>query len=98
MHGHLDKRSSELIAQTNRIGVDFLFTELKAGLTFLQLALATTPSDERSRQFDKAFKVYCTVIRLLPKVILTSQEASEIQVKLGDLRRQLEDAGYSCDT
>lgn len=98
LHAHLDKRSSQLIARTNRIGINFLLAELNAGLTFLQIAPSTDSANGRGRQFDKALKVYFTVVRLLPRVVLTSREEAEIQDKLGELKRQLEGAGYSCET
>lgn len=96
MREHLDRRSSQIIARTNRIGIDFLLAELNAGLTFLKIALATGSPNGGDHLFDQAFNVYCTVVRLLPRVVLAPHEELEIQLKLGDLKRPLEGAGYSC--
>jgi hypothetical protein len=94
---YLDKRSLLLIERTNQIGVDFLLTDLNAGLTFLQIALATDSPTDRNDHFNQVFKVYRTVERLLPRVIPGPHERMEIRIKLEDLKFHLEGAGYSCE-
>jgi hypothetical protein len=58
MPAYFDSKSSQLIERTNRIGVDFLFTELKTGLTFLQVAHTSDSSASKKRCLDKAFSAY----------------------------------------
>ena len=64
MSAQLNKRSKRLIDQTNRIGIDFLLSDLNTGLTFLQVAHVTGSPANRSRSFDRAYEVYRTVTRL----------------------------------
>lgn len=96
MHRHLDKKSSYIMARSNRVGIDFLLADLNTGLAVLRIALATDPGS-RNRQFDNAFKVYRTVVQLLPKFVLAPHEESEIKIKLEDLRGALEGAGFQCE-
>lgn len=92
------EKTSNLIEQSNRIGVEFLLADLNTGLTFLQVAQVTSFPAGRARNFDKALEVYRTVTRLLPRVVPLPEEQMKIQSMLEDLKNQLEDAGYSCDT
>ena len=96
MSAQLNKRSKRLIDQTNRIGIDFLLADLNTGLTFLQVAHVTGSPSNRSRSFDRAYEVYRTVTRLMPRVVLTPDAQLEIGQKLADLRNELEKAGYTC--
>lgn len=97
MDRRLDQKSARLIENTNRIGVDFLFADLATGLTFLQVALTTTHSEGRTRNFDKALQAYRTVLRFLPRVVPSPNEQLTIQKMLQELKTGLEDAGYSCE-
>jgi len=92
-----DRKMARLIEQSNRIGIEFLLTDLSTGMTFLQIAHVTTSAGGRARNFEKALEVYRTVKRLLPRVVPSTDEQSKIKAMLGDLRSQLLEAGYSCE-
>jgi hypothetical protein len=94
MHQNI-KESWQHLEQANQIGIDFLVTELSVGLTFLQTADVTGSPVTRARDLEKASHVYRTVVRLLPRVILSADDRAEINEKLAELRRKLEHAGYS---
>jgi hypothetical protein len=86
--------SSRLIEQTNQLGIDFLLTDLDLGLTFLQVARVTHFAESRSRNFDKAYRVYRTVMHLLPRVHPPPDVRLALEKKLEDLKNHLEEAGY----
>ncbi|HEV2273769.1 MAG TPA: hypothetical protein VGR96_06355 [Acidobacteriaceae bacterium] len=94
MRPFFDERTSNLIEQSNRIGVQFLLADLNTGLTFTQVASVTESAVGRTRNFDKALEVYRTVTRLLPRVLPSPDEQLQIQTRLGDLKCRLEQAGY----
>lgn len=98
MNSFPDEKISSLIAQSNRIGVEFLLADLNTGLTFIQVAQATSLPAGLTRNLEKALVVYRTVVRLLPRVLPEPDEQLKIQTMLGDLRCRLEEAGYSFDT
>ncbi|HEY1578677.1 MAG TPA: hypothetical protein VGF82_16535 [Terracidiphilus sp.] len=98
MESRPDKKSSDLIANSNQIGVDFLRTDLDAGLTFVSVAKTTTCLETRARNFSKALKAYETVLRFLPRVTPSVGEQTEIMSKLEDLRADLERAGFPCQS
>lgn len=94
MQPNLDQRSSQLIEESNRIGIQFLLADLNTGLIFTEVASVTESSAGRIRNFEKAVEVYRTVTRLLPRVVPSPDEQLQIQTKLGDLKCRLEQAGY----
>ena len=90
-----EKKHSELIEETNRIGGDFLKIEAEAALTFVQVAETSVSPESRARNYANALLGYRTLLRYLPRVVLTQKEASEIQEKLEKLKVQLEQGGCS---
>ena len=87
--------SSNLIHQSNRIGIEFLLADLATGLTFTEVAAVTSSVEGRARNWDKAREVYRTVMRLLQRVSPSPEEQSQLQSRLEELKRRLEKAGYS---
>ena len=88
-----EKKHSELIEETNRIGSDFLKIEAEAALTFVQVAETSTSPENRARNYANALLGYRTLLRYLPRVVLTPKEAFEIREKLEKLKVQLEQGG-----
>ena len=94
MNSDLDNRTSRLLERSNKIGVEFLLTDLNTGLTFVEVALTTNSPVNRNRNIESAVEVYRTVTRLLPRVVPTPLEQMEIEQKLEDLRLRIREAGY----
>ena len=97
MNSSPDAKISKLVEESNRIGTEFLLTDLNTGLIFLQVAQVTSVPAGRARNFEKALEVYRTVTRLLPRVVPSPDQQSKIHAMLGDLKGQLEKAGYFCE-
>ena len=97
MDNGLDTVTSRLLRQSNQIGVDFLLTDLETGHTFLDIADLTEAPQTYSRNHERAREAYFTVLRLLPRVTPDTDEKDRIQQRLAQLRKRLEDAGYSCE-
>jgi hypothetical protein len=93
MHQHSYKEGWHL-EQANQIGIDFLVTGLNVGLTFLETADATSSQVTGARDLDKASHVYRTVVRLLRRVNLSADDRAEINGRLSELKKRLQDAGY----
>jgi hypothetical protein len=91
-------RHSELMEQTNHIGVDFLLTELRMALTFLGIAESSDSPDSRSRNYDKALEGYRTFLHFLSRVAPTLEEISELQRIQKEVKQRLEQAGYLSET
>ena len=90
-----EKKHSELIEETNRIGGDFLKIEAEAALTFVQVAETSVSPESRARNYANALLGYRTLLRYLPRVALTPRETFEIRRKLEKLKVQLEQGGCS---
>jgi len=86
------KGSAKLVDPT-AAEVDFLRSELDTGLTLSKIALDSTRRNKSSRNRDNARKAYDAVIRFLPKVSLTDEEALELKTKLEQLKAELSDLG-----
>jgi hypothetical protein len=97
MYHHNYTETWRYLERANRTGIDFLLAELDIGLTFLQIADVTMFPSTRRRDLNNALQVYRTVVRLLPRVILSDDDQSEFNSKLRVLRARLENAGISLD-
>jgi hypothetical protein len=95
MKTNIDDRSTQLIERTNRIGIQFLFTDLDVAMTLLRSAFSIEPAEPRKRNLERAHEAYRTVVRLLPRVVPSAEERMELERKLNDLRSRLKEAGYS---
>jgi hypothetical protein len=73
--------------------VDFLFTECGLGVTFLNLADNTSIPETAQRNRENARKAYDTILRYMPKLVLSAAESQFIEKKLSALKTRLEAAG-----
>jgi hypothetical protein len=89
--------TSDLMRQTNQVGVRFLIAELDAGLTFVAVAGSATLPGGRDRNLRSAGEVYRVVLRLLPRVQPAPDDKLELRSKMAELRQGLISAGYSPD-
>jgi hypothetical protein len=85
----------EIVNQSNRIGVEFLFTDLRTAFTFLDVAKVTQVAESRERNRANAVKVYRTVLRLKPKLQLPKEDEARFEEQVAQLKRDLEEVGYS---
>ncbi|MBS1802236.1 MAG: hypothetical protein JST28_02660 [Acidobacteria bacterium] len=98
MFSDRNDKHSGLMDQTNKVGLDFLRTDLEAALTFIKVAQTTSSSESRSRNFGKALEVHRTVLHFLPRLFPSPEELKEIDSKLEQIKLKLEQAGFPVGT
>jgi hypothetical protein len=79
-----------VLEESNRIGIEFLRTELEAGHTFLDIADVTDVETTRKRTRQHARRAYDLVLRLMVRLNLSLADEDELHCKLNDLRRRLD--------
>lgn len=94
---HTEIKHTELMEQTNRIGIDFLKVEVEACLTFIRVANTSNSSSIRARNYGNAVIGYRTLLHYLPRVVLTKRENLDFRRKLDDVKLQLQQGGYETD-
>ena len=82
---------------SNKVGIEFLFTELDAAFTFLGVAEATASAETRKRNHGHALEAYGTLRRHQKKVIMEPPVQEKFQEKLTVLKSRLRDLGYKPD-
>lgn len=90
-------QTTDLLRQSNRVGVRFLIAEVETGLTLLSVAANSVLPERRDRTLRNAREVYSIVRRLLPRVAPIPAEKLELDDKLAVLRGGLIAAGHSPD-
>jgi hypothetical protein len=80
---------------SNNAGIDFLFTELDAASTFLDVAGTTGLAETRERNEGHASAAYDTILRMQNKVVMPPDQQETFQERLASLKSRLEDLGYS---
>jgi hypothetical protein len=98
MDATIDKTTERLIAQSNRIGLEFLLADLDLAQTFLNVAEVTVIEDARTRNRENAREAYQTVVRLLPRIVLKLEDREELNRRLLALKSQLEELGYRVES
>lgn len=87
----------QVMEKSHRIGVEFLLTDMRTGMTFLDIAEVTQSGEIRDRNRDNARLVYDTVVRLMPRLSPTEEERSNLEDRLSELRKRLIAIGYAPD-
>ncbi len=87
------KPFAHLRDESNKIGVEFLLTELDAALTFLDVARATGSPETRERNQGHAREAYDTARRLQTRVSMQPDEKQNFDEKLALLETRLQDLG-----
>jgi hypothetical protein len=82
-----------VLRDSNRIGVQFLFTDLDVGLTFLAVAATSGSLETTSRNWKNARKAHDAVLHLLQGLTPTEEELQSINEKLAALRLRLQAVG-----
>jgi hypothetical protein len=81
--------TSRVIFNSNRVGARFLLTDLDLGMIFLAIADTSKDSKTVRRNLRNALTAYNSVLKLLPRLILTAVEDLAIHEKLAELRTRL---------
>ncbi len=98
MNGTIDQTTERLIAQSNRIGLEFLLADLDLAQTFLNVAEVTAVEDARTRNRENAREAYQTVLRLLPRIDLSLEDKEELNRRLLALKNRLQELGYPVES
>jgi hypothetical protein len=86
----LHQNTARVLAESNRIGIQFLRTELETGHTMLDVFETSEVESTRNRSQENAGKVYDLVTRLIPRLDLSARDEKELQQSLGELKRRLD--------
>ena len=89
--------SRQIVAESQRIAVQFIIAELNVALTFLDVAETTGIEETRSRNEQHARSAYDTVLRLLPRVSPLEEELPTLHAKLAELRDRIHALGFVVD-
>lgn len=85
---------TRLHEESNKIGVEFLLTEVETAFTFLAVAETTSSPETRERNRNNAFEAYKTVIRMQSKIVMEPNRKSDFRQKVADLRKRLQEFGF----
>jgi hypothetical protein len=86
---------TDLIQETIDFAVRFIHTELETGLTLAKVASTANNQDKIDRNRANARKAYDTALEYMARIGLPSKESAEIQRKLEELKRELQQLGES---
>ena len=73
--------------------MSFLHAELDTGLTFASVASKARYEDKMTRNRASARKAYDATVIYMGRVAISDTEAAEIQEKLNQLKRELQQLG-----
>jgi hypothetical protein len=82
-----------ILRDSNRIGIQFLFTDLDVALTFLTVASTSRNLEITQRNWRKAREAHDAVLHLLQRLTPTEEELQFINEKLSALRLRLQAVG-----
>lgn len=82
-----------ILRDSNRIGIQFLFTDLDVALSFLMVAATSGNLAIKQRNWKNARKAHDAVRHLLPRLTPTSEELQLINERLFALRLRLQAVG-----
>jgi hypothetical protein len=85
---------TRLHEESNKIGTEFILTELDTAFTFLAVAETTSSAESRERNRRNALEAYNIALRMREKVVMDPRQKSEFQDKIADLKKRLEEAGF----
>ncbi|HEY4010300.1 MAG TPA: hypothetical protein VGM11_09140 [Acidobacteriaceae bacterium] len=88
------KSFTRLQKESNRIGAEFLTTELDTAFTFLEVANTTASGETRERNRNHAHVAYKTIQRMQPRVVMINPQKDEFMRRLAELKRRLEELGF----
>jgi len=77
------------LSNSNRIGIEFILTDLDVAMTFLDVAAASSNSTVVRRNHNNARTAYTAVVNLLERLSLDKSQREQIQLKLDTLKARL---------
>lgn len=86
---------SKTIEQSNEAGIGFLWAEVDAALTFLDVASTTKSEETAVRNRDNACQAYRTILRYVGRVRFEPADKAVFEEKCTRLREGLVEAGYA---
>ena len=84
---------ANLMLDTTTAGIQFLRTELSAGLTFSRIALHAKHAEKIDRNRINARKAYDALLHFTPETSIPAKDAEEIQAKMALLKADLQKLG-----
>jgi len=84
---------ANLLLDTTEAGVQFLRTELIAGLTFSRIALQAKHAAKIDRNRANARKAYDALLHFTPETSIPVKDATEIHSKMAQLKADLQKLG-----
>ena len=82
-----------ILRDSNRIGIQFLFTDLDVALSFLAIAANSGDPAIKQRNWINARKAHDAVLHLLSRLTPTNEELQLINERLSTLRLRLQAVG-----
>jgi hypothetical protein len=82
-----------ILRDSNRIGIQFLFTDLEVALSFLAIAATSGDLAIKQRNWRNARKAHDAVLHLLSRLTPTNEELQLINERLSALRLRLQAVG-----
>ena len=87
------KSFDQLQQETAALHVDFLFTDLNAASTFLDIAETTRNIETRARNVHNATIAHDAVLRFLPRVTMSARQNTDLKEKLDALLARIQTFG-----
>jgi len=84
---------TRLHEESNKIGTEFLLTELDTAFTFLALAQTTSSAETRDRNHRNALEAYKSAWRMQSRVVMEPPQRSAFKEKMAELKKRLEELG-----
>lgn len=84
---------TRLHEESNKIGTEFLMTELDTAFTFLALSETTASAETRERNRKNALAAYNTILRMHGRIVMEANRKRDFQLKIKNLKKRLKDAG-----
>lgn len=95
MRTNQSKLFRKLQSESDKMGAQFVKTELKLTSYLLDIAAHSFNRERRSLLLKDASRSYDTVLQALPHLSLVGEERNEITAKLHQVRARLEKFGIS---
>jgi hypothetical protein len=86
----MNPNAPQVIQESHEAGVQFLYTELETGNTFMDVAEVTNLDETRIRTRQNAIRAYQTVIRLMKRMVLSHEDTAELRARLAQLKRRID--------